>query len=172
MWKIADFGISAEGTARRAQTTVWARGTSSYRAAELVKDENLTYTNKVDIWAMACILYEVAFQKKAFKGDMAVLSYALSKEPPELPSRVELESTGSSLDVETTSREALKNIIYAMWNLKPLDRPTAGLLLEIFCISPDQAANTFATSENSNTTMERLLSDTSHGMLSSTRDVF
>jgi serine/threonine protein kinase len=106
MWKIADFGISAEGTARRAQTTVWARGTSSYRAAELVKDEKLTYTNKVDIWAMACILYEVAFQKKAFGGDMAVLSYALSKEPPEIPCQVELEISGNSLNVDTTSREA------------------------------------------------------------------
>jgi serine/threonine protein kinase len=172
MWKIADFGISAEGTARRAQTTIWARGTASYRAAELFKDDNLTYTNKVDIWAIACILYEVAFQKKAFKGDMAVLSYALSKDPPELPSRVEIDTLGNSLNVDATSREALKNIIYAMWNLKPLDRPSATLLLEIFSIRPDQAATTFATSECLNTSMERLLVDTSHGILSSTSVFF
>jgi serine/threonine protein kinase len=167
MWKIADFGISAEGTARRAQTTVWARGTASYRAAELLKEDSLTYTNKVDIWAMACIFYEVAFQKKAFKGDMAVLSYTLSKEPPELPSQVQLETSGSSLDVDTASREALKNILYPMWDLKALDWPTATLLGKIFSISPDQATTICATSESLNTPMERLLADTSHGILTS-----
>jgi serine/threonine protein kinase len=38
-WKIADFGISTEGTTKRAQTTQLARGTPSYRAPEVVKDE-------------------------------------------------------------------------------------------------------------------------------------
>jgi NIMA (never in mitosis gene a)-related kinase 8 len=72
-WKIADFGLTSEGTSKHALTTRYVHGTPSYRSPELIDD--LKYTNKVDIWAIGCILYELIFMKKAFSGDAAVLRY-------------------------------------------------------------------------------------------------
>jgi serine/threonine protein kinase len=66
-WKIADFGLTVEGTSKKAHTTQYSKGTCSYRAPELIQlDDKGTYTNKVDIWAMGCILYEIVFRSKAF----------------------------------------------------------------------------------------------------------
>ena len=64
-----------EGTSQHAHTTRYARGTSSYRAPELVKTG--TFTNKVDIWALGCILYEVVTLQKAFSSDNEVYDYFL-----------------------------------------------------------------------------------------------
>src|SRR5947207_315012 len=72
-WKITDFGFTAEGTSKRAHTTRLARGSSSYWAPELLA-EIAQYTNKVDIWALGCILYELVCGKRAFAGDWAVFS--------------------------------------------------------------------------------------------------
>lgn len=69
-WKLTDFGISAEATSKKAITTRYSQGTSSYRAPELLDDEP-TFTNKVDIWALGCILYELAKGRVAFREDWA-----------------------------------------------------------------------------------------------------
>lgn len=78
-WKIANFGISSEGATNKAVTTEYARGTPSYRALELLNEHKYSYTNKVDIWAMGCILYEILFRVKAFSEDMSVREHYLSK---------------------------------------------------------------------------------------------
>lgn len=57
--------------------TKYSRGTSSYRAPELLKDGTSTFTNKVDIWAIGCILYELVARKKVFVGDGAIFQYSL-----------------------------------------------------------------------------------------------
>ena len=130
-WKIADFGLSAEGTSQRAQTTQHARGTPSYRAPETIKDEK--YTNKVDIWAMGCILYELAFRKKAFNGDMAVLSYHFSKTGPEIPPEIAPDPSGKvMLPVTTAATKKVGNTIYAMLELEPTKRTSAAYLVDIF----------------------------------------
>ena len=41
-------------------------GTASYRAPELITGEKLTYTRQVDIWAIGCIFFELAFNRKSF----------------------------------------------------------------------------------------------------------
>jgi serine/threonine protein kinase len=92
-WKIGDFGLTVEGTSQKAHTTQYSRGTCSYRAPELVQYvENRTYTNKVDIWAMGCILYELVFHKKAFPNDHAVYLYSL-----------EYPNSGATLDIPVMS---------------------------------------------------------------------
>jgi len=73
-WKLTDFGISAQATSRRAHTTVYSKGTSSYRAPELLA-EHAAFTNKVDIWALGCILHELATGRHAFHEDWAVREY-------------------------------------------------------------------------------------------------
>ena len=52
--------------------TRYGHGSNGYRAPELMEGE---YTTKVDIWAMGCILYELATGKRAFENDWAVLKY-------------------------------------------------------------------------------------------------
>jgi serine/threonine protein kinase len=84
LWKIADFGLTAEGGSTRAPvTTKYARGTGGYRAPELLaKDPKYTY--KVDIWALGCILYELSVKKKAFVDDWNVREYYYSSSPSTL----------------------------------------------------------------------------------------
>jgi len=72
-----DFGLTTEGTSQRSYTTHYSLGTSSYRAPELVRSG--TYNNKVDIWAVGCILYEVVTLQKAFSTDNAVYEYAVQQ---------------------------------------------------------------------------------------------
>ena len=71
LWKLADFGLSVDGLSN---TTKYSRGTPGYRAPELLamEEEPAWYTNKVDIWAMGCILYELATGQRPFKSDLAV----------------------------------------------------------------------------------------------------
>lgn len=145
VWKIADFGISAEGTSRKALTTISARGTASYRAPELIKGEKLTYTSQVDIWAMGCIFFELAFNRKAFSGDMSVFDYALSGKAPEIPAAVNLGQ--HTLQTESTPNQALKTLIYAMLDLNPSDRPAAQLLYDVFSIDCDRAVQAVASAK-------------------------
>src|SRR5271169_4534480 len=74
-WQIADFGLTSEGTSKNVRDTNHGRGTTSYRAPELIN--TLQYNNKVDIWAIGCVLFEVIFRKKAFLSDGAVQQYGL-----------------------------------------------------------------------------------------------
>ena len=63
--KIGDFGISKilDGTSY-AKTMA---GTLLYMAPEIVK--GVKYTNKIDIWSLGCILYEICTLKKCFDAN-------------------------------------------------------------------------------------------------------
>ena len=113
-WKITDFGITAEGTSKKAVYTRYARGTSSYRAPELLKTGQ--YTNKVDIWALGCIVYELFASRKAFEDDFAVFQFSVSKE------RIEFRIDGV---IEKQSKTALLERLQAMLNRNPQSRPSA-----------------------------------------------
>jgi serine/threonine protein kinase len=112
-WKIADFGLTAQGGSQKANTTVYARGTSGYRAPEMIREEHQTFTNKVDIWALGCLLFEVFSGKKAFAGDGAVLEFCLLGQ--KLPvrrfdERLEWDALdeilGNMLEVEPSARKS------------------------------------------------------------------
>jgi serine/threonine protein kinase len=64
-----------EGSSRNARDTSKARGTSCYRAPELVKEE-ASFTNKVDMWSLGCILYELATGTIAFRSDFHTFEYS------------------------------------------------------------------------------------------------
>jgi ankyrin repeat protein len=57
-----------------AVTTALGRGTSGFRAPELLSEEP-KYNNKVDIWALACILYQLCTNKPLFLTDFAIREF-------------------------------------------------------------------------------------------------
>jgi len=76
-WKIGDFGLSTDG-----QQNGWTAaedpegfGTSGYRAPELMSSRaEGTFSNKSDIWAFGCIVYEVITGgERMFSNDLSVL---------------------------------------------------------------------------------------------------
>jgi hypothetical protein len=74
LWKLTDFGLSTDATSKLGRPTLYARGTTSYRAPELL-GYHPTVTNKVDIWGLGCVLYQLATSKVAFYDDWEVKSY-------------------------------------------------------------------------------------------------
>jgi serine/threonine protein kinase len=76
-WKLADFGISTAGTAKRLIATKDARGTERYRAPEILFSEPSvpSYTNKVDIWGLGLILYQLFTGENAFQCDFDIRQY-------------------------------------------------------------------------------------------------
>jgi serine/threonine protein kinase len=129
---VADFGLTAEGTSRRAMETVFARGTSSYRAPELVNpDGDKKFTNKVDIWAIGCILYELVCRKKAFNNDYRVLQHCMEHR------YFKQEQVGIPIDFtefvsDQATREFLSKIIHNMLQIDSSKRPAAKDLCELF----------------------------------------
>ena len=69
--KIGDFGISKKhnSTMSMANTVV---GTHIYIAPEIFG--RMPYNEKADVWALGCILYELASLKPAFSGHTFLLS--------------------------------------------------------------------------------------------------
>jgi hypothetical protein len=125
LWKLADFGLTAEGSSKTNCITQYARGTPGYRAPELLEsdEEPGSHNNKVDIWAMGCILYELATRTRAFKTDFAVHSYVTSAKNKD----VILDFT-----VDTHCMETITKYVVDMLQVESSDRPTASFLSKEF----------------------------------------
>lgn len=116
-WKIARFGIKSEGTISAFKATSCGRGSTGYRAPEVLL--GLDPTNKADIWSLGCILYELCTGKRAFENDILVQNYK------------------SSADLESLLLDGLeqeiKQVIWADWISRMLRvdhrrRPSAAFL--------------------------------------------
>ena len=70
---LADFGIAVDVSYKRAKSTTLLRGTRGYRAPEVLVEYR--YSVKVDIWALGCIIHELATGLPAFGSDMKVEEY-------------------------------------------------------------------------------------------------
>ena len=112
--------MMAEGTSKNARNTEFSRGTSSYRAPEILSLENATYTNKVDIFALGCVLFEmVSAGQKVFANDFAVIDFArTSKKIIKVP-MVRIDRRWQSALLETFRR---------MLDVDPRNRPSATTL--------------------------------------------
>jgi serine/threonine protein kinase len=115
-WKLADFGFASEANSQSVQISSKGRGTPCYRAPEFFADYKPGFTNKVDIWSMGCILYELAVGRRAFENDYAILEYRLSRKPPV----VLLDDCFSSDEKDT-----IKKNIAVMLQVDPSLRPSA-----------------------------------------------
>jgi serine/threonine protein kinase len=78
LWKITDFGLTSEGTSKALQNTTSARGTGGYRAPEMIREGKKGYNNKIDVWAVGCIFYEMIVGERPFADDWAVHQYSES----------------------------------------------------------------------------------------------
>jgi len=103
-WKIADFGISTAGTSKRLIATNERRGTAYYSAPEILLSEGSipSYTNKVDIWGLGTILYELWTGKRPFQTSHHVIQYFWNQ--LECPKVTELWSGPKPLNAEMVIR--------------------------------------------------------------------
>jgi serine/threonine protein kinase len=91
------------------------RGTEGYRAPELLR-EAPTYTNKVDIWALGCVFYEILFRQKPFTRDSLVQQYFFTEETLTIP---------AVSGMAGISTEFIGTLIQKMLDRDSLLRPTA-----------------------------------------------
>ena len=124
--------MASEGASRRSQTTTSSRGTAGYRAPELIRDGRNSYTNKVDVWSMGCILYELALAKKPFVDDWAVLCYSQRSEPLEF-----------NVDLLTDSswEHHISRLLRNMLDVTPSTRHPVSLLLRLFTLHRNHGIN-------------------------------
>lgn len=146
-WKVADFGLSAErSSSRTTMSTRFSRGTPSYRAPELLV-ETPTFSFRVDIWALGCILYELVVKRKAFAGDWAVLDYSVMRQ--------KLVVRADDF-VELSALTPLTNLIHQMLEVDPKDRPTARELHNLFTMLVAAGSEILAV-ENDNPLLTKIL---------------
>ena len=124
-----------EGSTKGVQTTEHSRGTPCYRAPELLlnPDGKNTFTNKVDIWALGCILFELVFGSKAFRSDFDI--YAYSAEHTAFTSGLRIPEKTFLRLPEALSKLYIRYIsdrIQEMLDVDVSARPTAKVLCETF----------------------------------------
>lgn len=113
-WKIGDFGFTVHGTSKNLISTDLAKGTKSYRAPELLQEQS-KYNNKVDIWAMGCIFYELVTQQTAFRDDYETREWSFSNQEKMIPLDIVLDET---------SKNVISQLINQCLNPEPKERPT------------------------------------------------
>jgi len=134
-WKIADFGFSTDRSSKTTMLTEQGRGTTSYRAPELLAMVP-TFNDRVDIWALGCILFELAIKKRAFIADWHVSQHAQQglKLSIELPDSIEL-----------ANRTLLTNIVREMLRINSNKRPCASELRESFHLLSERGTSSAFT---------------------------
>ena len=117
--KLGDFGIAKilKNTVDLAKTCI---GTPYYLSPEIC--ENKPYNNKSDIWALGCILYEMAALKHAFvAGNMKNLIVKIIRGSyPQLPSHYSGD---------------LRNLVQQLFRRNPQERPSINIILKRTFIS-------------------------------------
>ncbi|VDN00834.1 unnamed protein product [Thelazia callipaeda] len=125
--KLSDFGISKELSTRSLASTII--GTPNYLSPEICEGIlifvfemlqllffTFSYNQKSDLWALGCVLYELAELKRAFDGEnlpSIVMKITKGKHNPisEHWSRDLKELINSILDVNENKRPLLKEIL-------------------------------------------------------------
>jgi serine/threonine protein kinase len=119
-WKITDFGTASQATSKRLNTTRYSRGTSGYRAPEILDEVSPRYNSKSDIFAVGCIIYEIVTGQKLFFADFATQEYSSKARFghniwPKSPRR----------GADTDRLHLLEKLVSTMLEIEPLKRPNA-----------------------------------------------
>lgn len=106
-------------------------GTDGYRAPELINHS--CFNEKVDVWAMGCILYELLVSKPLFLNDSAVAQYAEEAlQATETPTVLQPVSSQLKISLEKfhwKTRNDVKGAVIQMFAVAPDERPAAGDLV-------------------------------------------
>jgi serine/threonine protein kinase len=123
LWKITDFGFVAQVSSKlRNRPSTYVRGTEGYRAPEL-RTGNHVYSTKTDIWALGCVLHELAFGEPAFQGDWAASDYGRSNTKLEFPMK--------DLCWHDSDKIALGIMLERALAVKEYFRPSADLMVNL-----------------------------------------
>ena len=79
--------------------------------------------NKVDIWALGCILHELVLRRKAFPTEWTIRRHSDSGEEFNI-------FLGETFNQETKTR--ISETVRSMLQINPLERPSASTLFEKF----------------------------------------
>ena len=118
-------------------------GTSGYRAPELVRGIKKVFTNKVDIWAIGCIFYELVFRRRAFYEDYDTLNYSFE-------GTLHVPPVNSDNIWDIIPRDVLVAALEKFLNIDPKKRPTAIEIRQQFHSSGSSPARLFASDETNN----------------------
>ena len=131
------------GTSNNPIATTNARGTTCYRAPEIVKELS-TYNNKVDIWAIGCIVYELTTEQRAFTNDIDVLGWGRTDQEKKIPTNIVLDDV---------PKQFISQIVRKCLRAEPNERPTAksicNWLREFLGLEANESSKLEPTSEHS-----------------------
>lgn len=128
LWKIADFGLTREGTSTGNRRTEHANGTASYRAPEMFQGSHGTFNNKVDIWALGCIMFELFTRQRAFDNDIDYGVYIARRRNLDW---LNLRSSRLTLTLDSRSVAILASVLDAMLAANNWERPKTAQLLGV-----------------------------------------
>ncbi|XP_054159711.1 serine/threonine-protein kinase Nek8-like [Oppia nitens] len=111
--KVGDFGISKMLTTKREAESVV--GTPYYISPEICEGKN--YNQKSDIWALGCVLYEMACLHKTFEGS-------------NLPVLINKIVKGQFAPIRRNYSAKFRNLINELLHRDPNMRPTAQQVLD------------------------------------------
>lgn len=119
--KLGDFGLSRQMDSRNQLASTYA-GSPIYMAPELIAQKK--YDNKVDVWSLGCIIYELCALRPAFDGRtiMQVMSNIEKKTVPSVspPYSIKLQTLLSQMLEKDPARRitvdmCIKSPCYAMY---------------------------------------------------------
>ena len=157
LWKVADFGLTSEGTSSRLVTTHHSKGKPSYRAPELLREQKPGFNSRADIWSLGCIVFELVTDQKAFANDFAVFQYTSSRTDP---------VTLFGVNHQSINRTLLQ-LMLNMLDANPKQRPSARGLLKYICKNENTMAKASTKRSHQDAFVETLPSSVSTPKVSS-----
>ena len=87
-------------------------------------EESPHYTNKIDIWAIGCVFFELVSRKKAFVNDWVVCQFKLQGRSP--------QPLISDINLDEKATMFIMSILRDTLEIDPRERPAASKLHDRF----------------------------------------
>jgi serine/threonine protein kinase len=135
VWKLADFGLSSNQSGFTVVADELGMGTPGYRSPELLTDSS--FTNKSDIWALGCIVYEMVSGVRAYNMDLHVWEYRAASTKIEASSNFvrfadAIDPYVSGFSLSSADHEWISKRLISALSIDPTARPTASELKSVF----------------------------------------